>query len=283
MTAVPPSAPTSSSTGVLGSDTDSLPPALTDPVLEGLPGLRHGFFTRHGGVSTGPYASLNVALASRDDPAAVAANRARIRRAMGADHLVSAHQVHGIEVVPVTDPWGDDGPRPRGDGLVTDRPGLALGIVTADCGPVLFADREAGVVGACHAGWKGAIAGITDSTLEAMQRLGARLNRIVAAIGPMIGQASYEVGSEFEARFLAADPANARFFRPGTRDGHPLFDLKGYLQARLTARGLAAVSVSPRDTCAEADDFFSYRRATLRAEPAYGHGLSAICLSSDRP
>lgn len=243
-----------------------------------LEGVAHGFLGRRGGVSTGTVAGLNTGLGSGDDPAAVARNRAAAAEAVlpGA-HLVGVYQVHSPDCVTVTQPWGDDA-RPEADALVTDRPGVLLGIVTADCAPVLLADREAGVVGAAHAGWKGAIAGITDNTVAAMKALGAREDRIAAAIGPCIAQASYEVDEGFRDRFVEADLGNARFFASG-RPGHCQFDLEGYVAARLEAAGVARIERLSLDTCALSDRFYSYRRATHRSEPTYGRQISLIGLN----
>ncbi|MDP9095367.1 MAG: peptidoglycan editing factor PgeF [Pseudomonadota bacterium] len=234
--------------------------------------LRHGFFTRRGGVSSGPFASLNCSLSSADDPAHVAANRAAVADWLGATHLLGATQVHGIEVVTVTEPWAA-GQGPRADALVTDRPGMALGVVTADCTPVLLADAEAGVVGAVHAGWRGALAGVLQATIAAMQALGAK--RIAAAIGPSIRQKSYEVRADLRDAVLARDPADARFFAEG-RPEHWQFDLAGYCAAQLA--GLAHVDTIEADTAAEPDRFFSHRRRTLEASGPIGHQISAIVL-----
>lgn len=237
----------------------------------------HAFLGRAGGVSTGLYASLNVGLGSADDPAAVAENRRRALAAVvpGA-RLVTLHQVHGRTAVEAAD-WPDDA-RPHADALVTDRPGLALGILTADCAPVLFHDPQARVIGAAHAGWKGALGGVLEATVEAMVRLGARREAIAAAIGPTIGRRSYEVDLGFAARFEAADPDNARFFAAG-RPGHAFFDLEAYCAHRLAAAGLRTVEALGEDTCARPDRYFSYRRATLAAEPDYGRQLSLIALA----
>lgn len=236
----------------------------------------HGFLGRLGGVSDGLYASLNVGLGSADDSAAVAENRRRALAAVAPDaRLVTVHQVHGAVAVEAGD-WPDHA-RPHADALVTDRPGLALGILTADCAPVLFHDSEAGVIGAAHAGWKGALAGILDSAVEAMVRLGARRERIAAAIGPTIGRRSYEVDRGFVERFEAAEPANARFFTAG-REGHALFDLEGYCTHRLARCGLGTIEALGEDTLARPDRYFSYRRATLAREPDYGRQISLIAL-----
>jgi YfiH family protein len=251
---------------------------ITLPLLDALPGIRHGFFTRDGGVSEGLYAGLNCGFGSKDDPARVAENRARAmqRLDLAPDALVTVYQVHSPDAVVVTEPW-PHAEAPRADALVTDRPGIALGILTADCVPVLFADAENRVIGAAHAGWKGALGGVLDATVAAMTKLGAR--RITAAIGPAIQQASYEVGPEFPERFLAEDPANARFAMSAPRAGHFLFDLPGYVEARLGRLGVARIERSPLDTRDQETQFFSYRRATLRGEPDYGRGLSAIALA----
>ncbi|UFN50881.1 peptidoglycan editing factor PgeF [Roseomonas sp. OT10] len=244
---------------------------LTAPCLAGLP---HGFFTRRGGVSEGAFAALNCSLNGADDPARVAENRALAMAALGlpAAALVGLHQVHGPEVAVAREPWPDTA-RPRADGVVTDRPGLALGIVTADCGPILFADAAGGVIGACHAGWRGAVAGVAEATVAAMEALGAERGRIVAALGPCIRQPSYEVGEDVRA--AVGDPAH---FIPGRRPGHWQFDMAGYIASRLRAAGLAAVEVVDADTLAEEARFFSHRRRTLRGEGPIGHQLSAIAL-----
>lgn len=243
----------------------------------GLAGLPHGFFTRRGGVSNGLYAQLNCGPGSSDDPAAVLENRRRVSEVLGARHgLASLYQVHGREVVTVSDDY-DITQRPKADGLVTRRRGIALGILSADCAPVLFADAAAGVIGACHAGWRGALAGVTDATIAAMEALGARPAQIRAAIGPCIGQVSYEVSAPFRDEFLAADAGNATFFATGRRDGHWQFDLPGYLLQRLQRSGIAAENLA-LDTCSDPDRFFSYRRMTLAKEADYGRQVSAIAL-----
>jgi YfiH family protein len=247
--------------------------------LRGISGVRHGFFSRRGGVSSGLFASLNCGFGSADNADDVAANRARAARELGvaADALVTAYQVHSARAAVVTKPWRPS-EAPKVDALVTRVPGLALGILTADCAPVLFADNEAGVIGAAHAGWRGAVDGVLEATLAAMAELGAEPERIAAAVGPCIAQASYEVGPEFPKPFLDQDPANARFFVPAARQGHFMFDLAGYCTAKLRALGLAMVSWIGRDSCAEADAFFSYRRACLKGERQYGRNLSAIVI-----
>lgn len=247
--------------------------------LAGLGGVRHGFFTREGGVSGGLYASLNVGLGSEDIRDHVVENRRRAAEVFGldAEALCTLHQVHGRTVVTVDAPLGDK--RPRADALVTARTGLMLGVLAADCAPVLFADAAAGVVGAAHAGWKGALAGVTDATIAAMEELGAQRRNIVAVIGPCIAQVSYEVGPEFPAPFIAQDAENVRFFGPSTRTGHFLFDLPSYLRARLDAAGVALATDMGLDTRTDDHRFFSYRRATLNGEPDYGRQLSAIALA----
>lgn len=241
--------------------------------------IRHAFFTREGGVSEGIYASLNCGPGSDDQAHRVAENRARAMAMLDLSHdaLVTVHQCHTPEAVVVDAPW-DEGERPRADAMVTTRPGLALGILTADCAPVLFADRGGTVIAAAHAGWKGAIGGVLENTLDRMTALGARRKAIIAAIGPCIGQRSYEVGPEFPAPFLAEDAANADFFAPAARPGHFLFDLPGYVSRKLSRLGVQTVTRMPADTCRDETRFFSYRRATLRGEPDYGRQLSVIVL-----
>lgn len=254
--------------------TASPPPHLTTAVLDGIP---HGFFGRQGGVSSGELASLNCGIGSDDAPDAIATNRRRVADALipGAP-LVGVYQVHGRDCATVATPWAD-ADRPHADALVTDRPGLVLGILTADCVPVLFADRDAGVVGAAHAGWKGALAGVTDATVAAMVALGADPARIAAAIGPCIGKASYEVDDAFVARFADADPDTERFFADG-RPGHAWFDIAGYVAARLAAAGLRSVAITGADTLADPARYYSYRRATLNGANGYGRQLSVIAL-----
>ena len=249
--------------------------------LADLDGVRHRFFTRRGGVSQGLYSSLNCGYGSGDSPDNVKENRRRAAAefALGETDLLTVHQVHSTDVLTVGDTrWTSPG-APKADALVTDRPGVVLGVLSADCAPVLFADPQAGVIGAAHAGWKGALGGVTDTTLAAMEKLGARRERVRAAIGPCIAGASYEVGPEFPAPFLAQDPANERFFRPSTRPGHFMFDLPGYLLQRLVRAGIAATATG-QDTRAEEADFFSYRRNTLNGVRDYGRGLSAIALGT---
>ncbi len=251
--------------------------AITPVTAAGLSSLPHGFFTRRGGVSTGLYASLNCGPGSSDDAAAVQENRRRVAASLKApDGLVSLYQVHGREVVTVGDDY-DTTQRPKADGLVTRRRGIALGVLSADCAPVLFADAEAAVIGACHAGWRGALAGISDATVDAMIALGAKRERIQAAIGPCIGQASYEVSAPFRDEFLGADVANTVFFATGKREGHWQFDLPAYLMQRLRQAGVMAENLG-LDTCSDADRFFSYRRMTLLKEADYGRQVSAIAM-----
>jgi len=246
-------------------------------MLEGIP---HGFLGRGGGVSKGVCAGLNVGWGSGDDRAAIAENRRRavVAVAPGA-RLVTVHQVHSADALYAAAPWPDDA-RPHADAMVTDRPGLALGILTADCTPVLFADIEAGVIGAAHAGWKGALGGILEATLAAMEERGGERGRIVAAIGPVIARKSYEVDETFLRRFAEADPDNERFFSPG-REGHHQFDLEAYVLARLAAAGVTRAEALGLDTYSDPKRFFSYRRATHRGEADYGRQISLIALEGD--
>ena len=240
--------------------------------------LLHGFLGCEGGVSTGIHAGLNVGLGSDDDRAAIRENRRLAVEAVAPGAaLVTLHQVHSAEAVAVTAPFADQA-RPHVDALVTDRPGLLLGILTADCVPVLLADRQAGVIGAAHAGWKGALGGVTDATVAAMERLGARRDCIAAAIGPCIARASYEVDDGFFRRFTEGDPENERFFAAGARPGHHQFDIEAYVAARLAAAGLARIEALGLDTYADERRFFSFRRATHRGEPGYGRQISLIAL-----
>lgn len=260
--------------------TTDLPPApLQSALLGKARGIRHGFFTRVGGVSDGIYRGLNIGTGSDDDQQRVAENRRRVASWMGVgpEFLLSLHQVHSPDVVVATEPLPH--PRPKADALVTNRPGLALGATAADCGPVLFCDAEAGVIGAAHAGWKGAFTGVLENTVDAMERLGARRDRIAAVLGPSISARNYEVGPEFIARFREADAANDRYFVPSDRPGHAMFDLNAYTVDRLTAAGVTAQSLD-RCTYAEEDLFFSYRRTTHRGEPDYGRQISVIVLEN---
>lgn len=244
-------------------------------MLSQLAGINHGFYGRAGGVSTGIYESLNAGPGSDDNALHVAENRRRIASDMGVtpDRLMSAYQVHSADAIMVDKPFS--GERPKVDALVTRCPSLATTILTADCAPVLFADPSARIVAAAHAGWKGAIGGILEATLEKMCKLGAAKSRIVAAIGPCIGQASYEVGPEFMANFIAADASYERFFIPG-KDDRLQFDLKRFCAARLRSAGVGAIDILPQDTCALSTDFFSNRRRNIAGEPDYGRNLSAI-------
>jgi YfiH family protein len=254
-------------------------PALQAPSLAGLAGIRHAFFTRAGGVSGGVYATLNAGIGSHDDPQNVAINRARMAAAIGVapERLLTCYQIHSPDVIVAEKPWGPEG-RPRADAIVTRMPGIAIGVSTADCGPVLFADPAARVIGAAHAGWRGALAGVTDAAIAAMERLGAARARIVAALGPMIRQPNYETGVDLMARFMAADAANERFFSPAARDGHFMFDLAGYVAGRLAAAAIGQVEDVGACTYADAERFFSYRRMTHRHEADYGRHINAIVL-----
>ena len=237
----------------------------------------HGFLGRRGGVSKGICSGLNVGLGSGDDREAILENRRRAVEAVAPGaRLVTVHQVHSADALVATAPWADDG-RPPADGIVTDRPGLALGILTADCTPVLFADPRRGVIGAAHAGWKGAFSGIVEATVAAMESLGARRGEIVAAVGPTIARKSYEVDDAFFRRFTEADPENERFFTGG-REGHHQFDLEAYVLSRLAAAGVRRAEALGLDTYSAPDRFFSFRRATHRAEPNYGRQISLIAL-----
>jgi YfiH family protein len=243
-----------------------------------LPGLRHAFFTREGGVSQGVYASLNGGVGSLDSAEAVAENRARMAAALGLapERLLIPYQVHSPDVVMVSAPWAPDA-RPRCDGIVTAAPGLALGVTGADCGMILFAEAESGVIGAAHAGWKGARDGVVEATVAAMTALGARRERIVAVLGPCIAQASYEVGPEFVAAF-AGDPEAPSFFVESRNPGRSMFDLHGYIGARAARAGVGAFVDLGLDTYADETRFFSYRRKTHRGERDYGRLVSAIAL-----
>ena len=253
---------------------------LQAPSLARLAPIRHAFFTRSGGVSQGVYASLNGGVGSDDRPAAVAENRTRMAAALGVgpDRLLTPYQIHSPEVAVVEEPWTEE-TRPRADALVTRTPGLAVGVSTADCGPLLFADAQAGVIGAAHAGWRGAFGGVIEATLDAMESLGADRRHIAVALGPTIGQANYEVGPEFVARFLDADEANARFFEPSDRAGHAMFDLPGYIASRVEAAGAGSFENLGLCTYAEPERFYSYRRKTLLGEPDYGRHVNAIALA----
>lgn len=243
------------------------------------PGVLHGFFARTGGVSKGLYEGLNCGLGSDDDRAAVLENRRRAAEKLGveAERLLTVYQHHSADVVEVTEPWAP-GDGPKADGMVTRVHGIALGVLAADCTPILFADGEAGVIGACHAGWKGALAGVSDATIAAMETLGADRKRIAAAIGPTIRQICYEVGAEFRDRFIEAARANDAWFRPGRTAGKFHFDLPGYLTKRLQDAGLTRIEDC--EICTYSDSrFFSFRRTTHRGERDYGRNLSAIVLT----
>jgi YfiH family protein len=248
------------------------------PLLAAIPGLRHAFFTREGGVSGGIYESLNAGIGSNDDPARVVENRRRMAEQMGVTpaHFLSVHQTHSSDVVVASEPW-PGGSRPRADAIVTRAEGLAIGASAADCGPILLADPNARVIGAAHAGWKGALTGIVESTVDAMEKLGADRNGIVAAIGPLIRQPSYEVGGEFVERFIEADAENALFFIPSTREAHAMFDLAGYIRTRLENAGVLMIDDIGVDTYSD-PRFFSYRRSVHRKEPDYGRHVHAIAL-----
>jgi hypothetical protein len=242
--------------------------------------VSHGFFTRNGGVSSGIYDSLNVGLGSSDDPEAVRENRKRIATALGvaSDRLAHCYQVHSPVVVTLREPFATEAPRPHADALVTAMPGLALGVTVADCGPLLFADPQARVVGAAHAGWKGAFTGVAEATLAAMEALGARRGAVLAVLGPSIRRESYEVGPEFVARFCEGRPENARYFTPSPKPGHAMFDLPAYTGDRLRAAGVGRFIDLGLDTYADEARFFSYRRTTHRREPDYGRMMAGIAL-----
>lgn len=247
-------------------------PAIVSPALEG---VRHAFFTRQGGVSQGVYASLNGGVGSRDAPDAVAKNRDRMRAHLSARELLVPYQIHSPRCLVVDAPFAE---RPQADALATATPGLALGVTGADCGMTLYADRTAGVIGASHSGWRGALEGVLEATLEAMESLGARRADIVAVLGPTIGPASYETGPEFFARFCADEPDAGAFFRPARRAGHHMFDLPTFIGHRLRRAGVGAFVDLGLDTYADEARFFSYRRMTHRGEPDYGRLISAIVL-----
>jgi len=250
---------------------------LTSKLLDQVPGVRHAFFTRQGGVSTGVYDSLNVGVGSRDDPGAVQENRARAAAALGVElsHLLTCYQIHSDIAVTADAPFAQ---RPEADAVVATTRGLACGALAADCAPILLADGEARVVAAAHAGWKGALGGIVSATVEAMAAKGARRERIVAVVGPCIGQASYEVGEDFMDRFSLEAPGSERFFAPGRTPDKRQFDLPGFVLSRLAEAGIEHAEWIGRDTCAEESLFFSNRRGFLSGESDYGRLLSAIVL-----
>ncbi len=262
------------------ADLSNTLPRLTANTLPDDGPIRHAFFTRQGGVSDGIYASLNIGLGSKDHANAVTENRRRVAGHfdLPGEALNTVYQVHGRTTVRVEGQWPGGTP-PRADAMVADRPGVVLGILSADCTPVLLADTDAGIVGAAHAGWKGALGGILPSVVETMESLGARRARTVAAIGPTIAQRSYEVGPEFPGPFLEQDHENEAFFIASDREGHFMFDLPGYVASVLRSLEIGGVEDMARDTCAEADMFYSYRRATKRGEPDYGRSVSAIAIA----
>ena len=253
---------------------------LTTETLNDVTGIRHGFFTRKGGCSQGIYRGLNCGYGSDDETDAVRQNRTRAVEKLGMEGVVlnTVHQIHSPNVVEVKEPWEAD-QAPKADGMVSRHEGIALGILTADCAPVLFADANARVIGAAHAGWRGAKEGVLGATVGAMVELGADVNQIQAAVGPCIQQQSYEVGPEFQSGFVDEDRGAAEFFVASTRAEHFMFDLAGYIEHRLRAFGLEQVDVVDVDTYTDEERFFSYRRATHRGEPDYGRGLSAILLT----
>ena len=257
-----------------------LAPIEAPPLV--LPGVSHAFFTRAGGVSPGIYASLNTGVGSKDERALVLENRARAMRHLGVapEALATPYQVHGATAVVVETAWGP-GLGPKADAVVTRRPGIAVGVGAADCGPVLFADAHAHVVAAAHSGWKGALFGVLEAAVDAMESLGAQRENIAAVLGPTISAAAYEVGPEFVARFIAADAGNEAYFRPSRRADHAQFDLPAYIVARLRQAGVGSVHDLGLCTCSDEGRFFSYRRATHRGEPDYGRLLSAIALRKD--
>jgi polyphenol oxidase len=252
---------------------------ITLAILDDYAGSRHAFFTRQGGVSSGPYQSLNCGFGSGDAAQSVAQNRriAMERLGLPADRLVTCRQIHSATVVTVEKPW-PPAAAPNADGLVTRVPGVALGVLTADCAPILFHDPVAKVIGAAHGGWRGALGGIIEAVVGRMEAIGAEGSRICAAVGPCIGRASYEVGPEFPEQFAAENPTSTSFFTPAQRPGHSMFELSGYIEYRLARAGVAAVERALYDTLSEEERFFSYRRSCLRGERAYGRGLSAIVL-----
>lgn len=252
---------------------------FSSPALSELPGMRHAFFTRDGGVSKGIYAGLNGGIGSDDNPADVAENRKRMAEAMGVDidHFLTVHQIHSPDVAVATAPWTVE-TRPRADAMVTTIPGIALGVTTADCGPILFADARARVIGAAHAGWKGAFTGVLENTIAEMEKLGAHRDDMTVAIGPLIRQPSYEVGAEFVARFTEANPDFALYFIPSAREGHAMFDLAGFIRMRLERAGITAIDDTGIDTYPD-EQLFSYRRTVHRKEPDYGRQIHAIVLA----
>lgn len=257
------------------SETMEAPEPITHALLDG---VRHGFFTRRGGVSTGLFQGLNTGLGSSDDPAAVAENRRRVAKAMGGtpDDLAACYQIHSSITRVAEGPWRGD--RPEGDAVVTATPGVICAVLTADCAPVLMAEREAGIVAAVHAGWKGALGGVVHSAVAAMEALGAQPKRIRAVVGPCIAQLSYELGADFQARFEHHDPGSDRFFAVGATPDKRRFDLPGFVLWRLEQAGVGEAAWTGHDTCADDTAFYSNRRAYLRGEPDFGRLMSAIAL-----
>jgi hypothetical protein len=253
---------------------------LQAPSLSKLPGIRHGFFTRAGGVSSGVYESLNGGVGSKDAPEHVAENRARMATQLGVvpERLLSCYQIHSPEVIVAEQPWPAS-ERPRADAIVTKIPNLAIGVSTADCGPVLLADAQVRIIGAAHAGWRGALTGVIEATVVAMEKLGATRTNIVAAAGPMIRQPNYEVGQDLIDRFVAVEPNNVRFFKKAARPGHAMFDLAGYVVSRLQRAGIEQIEDIGLCTYADPGQFYSYRRSTHRSEPDYGRHINAIALT----
>ncbi len=251
------------------------------PLLSAIPGLRHAFFTREGGVSDGIYESLNAGIGSKDDASRVAENRRRMAALLSVapTHLLTAFQIHSPDVAVASEPW-DTASRPRADAIVTSTEGLAIGVTAADCGAILLVDPRARVIGAAHAGWKGALTGVLESTIDTMEKLGAERAGIVAAIGPLIRQHSYEVGGEFVERFTQADQDNARFFIPSQRAGHAMFDLAGFIRMRLENAGVLMIDDVGIDTYSD-QRFYSYRRSVHRGEPDYGRHVHAIVLERE--
>jgi YfiH family protein len=251
------------------------------PLLSAIPGLRHGFFTREGGVSDGIYRSLNGGMGSKDDATHVAENRRRMAAQLGVApaHLLTAFQIHSPDVAVASEPW-DSASRPRADAIVTRTEGLAIGVTAADCGAILFVDPSARVIGAAHAGWKGALTGVLESTIDAMEKLGAERAGIVAAIGPLIRQHSYEVGAEFVERFTQVDVDNAGFFIASSRENHAMFDLAGFIRMRLENAGVLMIDDVGIDTYSD-ERFYSYRRSVHRGEPDYGRHVHAIVLEGE--
>lgn len=247
--------------------------------LDALSGIRHAFFTREGGVSNGIFSSLNGGIGSSDEVASVGENRARMARALGVEteQLLSCYQIHSPNVVVAERPWSH-ADRPKADAIVTRVPGIAIGVSTADCGPLLFADERARVVGAAHAGWRGAFGGVIEATVAAMEKLGADRSRITAALGPLIRQQNYEVSQEFVDEFLRDDESHARFFAPASRERHAMFDLPGFVAERIRQSGIQSFEDLELCTYADADRFYSYRRSVHRDEPDYGRHVNAIVL-----